>query len=245
MADVLDKEAEELSIETSDNTATSVENADSETVEEAKDLVAQSVEKVQLDLDDAPFLEDDEPEPEPVAEAVPSELPKEENDSDLELELAKKKKRKKIIIAISGFVLLIVAAAVTWFFVFSEPPPPPPPEIQPTVIVVPSAEKLAGPKEYMVAFEPFFVPQSINGEIQFLQVVFSGATLEQELAQEMQDKSLVLRDAIYYYLRNKSHDYLTDATNLATIKQDLLNIVNNYVTADELEELFIENYLME
>lgn len=193
--------------------------------------------KVELDLDDAPFLQAEEKE-EPLpahAEIVP-DVPDED--------AAKKRKKKKIIIAaICGGVLLVAAAAVWWFF-FRVPPPPGPVPPEPEIIVVPKAATDTGPSDIVREFAPFIVPvKEENGKTSFLVCQFSAITHDQGLNREIDNQRTALRDAIYYYLRGKDAAFLLDARNGPQIKQDLLSIFNDYLTQGKLEDILFESYL--
>ena len=61
----------------------------------------------------------------------------------------------------------------------------------------------------------------------------------------MDHKMISLRDAMYYYLRSKSSDYLTDSRNGPAIKQDLTAVLNDYLTQGKIEDILFESYLNE
>ena len=54
---------------------------------------------------------------------------------------------------------------------------------------------------------------------------------------------LVLRDAVYFYLRGKTPEYLLDAANTAEIKQDLVDILNDYLQRGKLQDVLLDSYL--
>lgn len=207
-----------------------------------EEFASKATTKVALDIDDAPFLVDDEPKlPEPVAE--------EASEPDAVAEDAARaaalRKRKRLIIAgLSGLLLLLIVAAI-WFFVLRDVPGQATAQPGATVVVVPSPASITGPPEIPVPFEDFWVPQKDNtGAVRFLRVHFSTQVTEEKFAREIKDKTLTLRDAVYYYLRNKPHEFMLDPTNLPVIKQDVVDILNGYLTVGKVEDLFFENFLM-
>lgn len=197
-----------------------------------------SVKKVELDLDDAPFLQ--------TEEKVPAKVEDTEDLEDRSEDEEKKKRKKKLLIllaAASGGFLLIAAVAVWWFF-FRTPPPLPPAAPEPEVIVVPSTPAPVGEQEIVREFAPFIVPtKDPEGKTGFLVCKFSAITKDQIVNQEMQQQLMPLRDAIYYYLRSKENSFLLDARNGDEIRQDLLSVFNDYLTQGKLEDIVFESYL--
>lgn len=195
------------------------------------------VKKVELDLDDAPFLQADEKVPDlpsPV-DAVP----------DAPDDGAKQRKKKKLMILIAaGVGLLAVAAVAVWWFFFRTPPPPPPAGPEPEVIVVPKAAAPAGPSDIVREFAPFIIPmQGADGKTSFLICKFSAITSDQGLNREIDQQRTALRDAIYFYLRGKDSNFLLDAHNGDQIKKELLSVFNDYLTQGKLEDILFESYL--
>lgn len=193
--------------------------------------------KVELDLDDAPFLQTEKE----IAPGALQEVNVPENPDD-EAEKAGRRKRKIIIAAVAAGAVVIAAAAVWWFF-FREPPAPPP-ALDPEIIVVPSAPAPAASDETVRAFAPFVVPVTdAAGSISFLICKFSAISKNPNVNQEIDRQRTALRDAIYFYLRSKPAVYLQDARNGAAIKDDLLSVFNDYLTQGKLEDILFESYL--
>ncbi len=197
--------------------------------------------KVELDLDDAPFLqvpEDDLPaEQEDNAPAPPEE--------DESAARNRKKKKKLLLMAGAGAALLLVLGAAGWWF-FLRTPPPAPDIPAPEVIVVPSKPAVQVQPDYIKEFAPFLVPGvDAKGETRFLICKFSALSKNPGLGKEMDHKMISLRDAMYYYLRSKSSDYLTDSRNGPAIKQDLTAVLNDYLTQGKIEDILFESYLNE
>jgi len=211
----------------------------------AQDLPKEQ-QKVELDLEDAPFLDEDdedEEEDEEEDEGLALEEPEPEGDSKPWY------KRPKIVIPIAAGALVVVGALIAWILLSPGPeqvaqpeaetetvetdvPPPPPPE-EPEV------------QEFLVPLAPFWVERKDDqGTIRFLVCQFTGVTTNEKLSYEMTQKTTILRDAIYYYLRNKDLTFLSDKKNAETLKSDILSVVNQYLSVDRLEQLLIEQYLV-
>ncbi len=211
---------------------------------ELSDDLPKSLQKVDLDLDDAPFLEDEE-EPEPEA---PADSPREEKSE----EQAPRPwwKKKQIILPAGGLLLLLLGAAV--YFLLLAPGQEPAPLPEP---VHPQAEEEApapatppAPAEQpaiTIVMDPFLVEVlDAKGQPRFLTVKFAAVTTNPDLEKEFTTNIVVLRDAIYYYLKNKNLMFLTDDKNGEALKKDVLSVVNQFLSADQLDNLQIEEYLV-
>lgn len=195
--------------------------------------------KVELDLDDAPFLTAETP-----ASTRQAKAPAVVEESSPE-EVSKRNKRKKLLILGGAGLLLLLALAVWWFF-FRVPPPPLPEAPKPEVIVVPSTSLTQEPKEFIKNLEPFLVPHaSATGDVRFLICKFSVFTREARVEDELDRQMLPLRDAVYFYLRSKESAWLMDVRNASVIKDDLKAVLNDYLTQGEAEDILFESYLNE
>lgn len=211
-----------------------------------KDGAQPGASKVELDLDDAPFLQEDQEEA-PAAEAPepPEEpaLPAGEEAPKLSL-IKRLLKRKKLVIGGGVGFLLIVGALV--FLLLGDDEQPAPPVSEPEVTEpeeLPPIE--AKPGEVLISWEPFWVEYSdTDGETKFLVCQLSAPTLDPELKMEAELKTLVIRDAIYYYLSHKPITFLSEQRNADALKEDLLGVVNGYLTRGQLTSIYIESYLI-
>ncbi len=213
---------------------------------------AKIAQKVELDLDDAPFL-NEEPEPEPEKEPEA-----EENPQNVSLELPAKKSRlqllkerllsnkKRLAIAGASFVLLLAAGIGVNVFLSGAPKPPPAPE--PRKIVVDDAPKplpAAPVSQYTLRWDPFWVEQKDSeGATRFLICRFAIPTDNPTLYAEMQQKKITLRDAFFYYLRNLPLTPLTTEAGTRKLKQELMTVVNEHVASGKVEDIYIEEYLI-
>lgn len=204
--------------------------------------------KVELDLEDAPFLEEEEEaeveeeSPPPTDPVVLEESPPKSSFFD-KIKLLLKDKR--VLIGLAGVLALLIG--IVAFLMMGEAPrpepkpepkqvqqPPPPPE--PEEPEVPT---------FMVTWEPFWVEQRDDSDsLRFLVCKFSAVTENEKLAWEAKSKKVVLRDAMFYYLRNKNLQFLADKNSVEVLKSDLLAVINQYLNNGQLEDLLIENYLV-
>jgi len=210
--------------------------ADLDTDELTSDLPKES-QKVELDLEDAPFLEEEEDE-------------EEEEEEEEEPEGLEEPKRErgpwfrnlKIVLPAGGLLLALLVILGILFWPTAEPPPEPEPEMaqemQEPEVVEPEEQ------EFLVSMEPFWVEQQEeNGRIRFLVCKFTAVTTSEKLSYEITQKTTMLRDAIFYYLKNKDLTFLSDEENVEALKADILSVINQYLTL-RLENLLIEQYLV-
>lgn len=203
--------------------------------------------KVELDLDDAPFLQEDQEEPaaEEAPEEAGDELAMPEGEEEPKQSLLKRLlKRKKLLIGGGVGFLLIIGALV--FLLLGGEEPVTPPEIEPEITEpeeLPPIE--AKPGEVLVRWEPFWVEYSEqDGETRFLVCQLSAPTTDPELKMEADLKTLAIRDAIYYYLSHKPITFLSEQRNADALKEDLLGVVNGYLSRGQFSQIYIESYLI-
>lgn len=206
---------------------------------------SQPANKVDLDLDDAPFLkepEEEKPKEAPAEEKPAEEVPKQDSSDD-----DKKKRRKKMmILAGGGAGLLVIIGVVVWFFFFRTPPPPPPEDPGPEIITVPSKPQVQTKPDFVKEFEPFLVAHADqSGKVRFLVCKFSVLTKAPNLSREIDHKMIPLRDAVFFYLRSKNSAFLMDSRNGKEIKADLVRVLQEYLTQGTVEDVLFESYLNE
>lgn len=201
--------------------------------------------KVELDLEDAPFLDEEDeeeekaPPPPPTSDALALE-PKAKK------ELPAWLKDKRILAGAGAAVLLIVAGVLFLLLrpkAAEEPAPPPETAQQQPAEQAPAPEpELA---DIIVQLEPFTVElKDQKGEIRFLTCKLSPVTKDKQLAFEIKQKTTILRDATYYYLKNKNLTFLADKNNAEALKLDLLSVMNQFLSGGQLETILIEQYLV-
>ena len=196
-----------------------------------------SLRKVELDLDDAPFLTEQESPPPAKKEDAPLQTTEEAPPPN--------KKKKLIIIAAAALVVVLVAAAAIWWFVLRTPPPPPPEPVKPEVIVVPTPKSPTAKSDSVKELAPFVIPRQTAKGARFLICKFSTVSQSPRVGMEIDQKLIPLRDALYYYLSSKPDEFLLDPANAPTIKKDLGGVLNDYLTQGRIEDILFESYLNE
>ncbi len=211
---------------------------------ELSDDLPKALQKVDLDLDDAPFLEE---EPEAPAPEAPRQVPTSEGTAE-----PSKPSRKKILLLAGLGLFLAVAAAA--FFLLRKPAPKPeepapgpmeqaPP--MPPAPVEPPPEPPKPKREIVIPLEPFLIELTDRqGRTRFLSIRFTAVTQEPAVELEFKRNVIVVRDAVYYYLKNKNFDFLTDKTNADALKKDVLSVINQFIGAQPLDNLLIEDFLV-
>lgn len=208
------------------------------------DEVPRALQKVELDLDDAPFLEEEEEEEEPEELAdtqAPKELGVEEQKRRFALPVWLKNKR--VVFALAGVLVLIIGVIL---FLLLRPKKEPPPEELPPTGAPQEAPAPAEAKEVTVPFVEFWIEKTDSAKkVRFLHLSFSVVTKNPQAEREIMAKMVILRDAVYYYLRNKDYAFLSDTENLETLKSDLLSVMNKFIGSDQLQVLLIDKYLVQ
>ncbi|MFP4084362.1 MAG: flagellar basal body-associated protein FliL [Desulfonatronovibrio sp.] len=201
-------------------------------------------EKVELDLDDAPFLDEEElheeeEQPRKIAERKKEPTPPPEPEKKARPGIWK---NRKVQIYAGVFLILALLLSIFLFFLRDKPHVPETPEKAEV-----SQEVKDEPEpdyEEVIDLKPFMVELRDGEKIQFLYSKFSLPAQSEELAREISDKSIILRDSIYYYLRSQEAIFLRDKDNSDKIKNDILSVVNQYLSTGHIEDLLIEEYLV-
>jgi flagellar FliL protein len=200
---------------------------------------ARSLQKVELDLDDAVFLEDDDEEEDlPPAQ---TSVVQEEGAKPLQPPAHIRNYKKLLVIAGLAIIGMAIAFSV-WMVVRpgdKTPPPGPSPDKE---ITLPAPKEAPELTEHVMSFDPFWVEFNVNGTYRFLTCRFSFPVKGDLLQHEVNRKRIIIRDAVYYYLRNKDLVFLANKDNGDKLKSDLLEIINQYLGNGQLEEILIQEY---
>lgn len=206
--------------------------------------------KVELDLDDADFLIEDEPEPPaatPLADLTP-DLPVEEKKPESFIQRLKaqalnllKTRRKLVIMAGGGLLLLIILAVVAVIFLSGpKEEPKPAPEVDNATMV--KKEKAVG--NFTLSWDPMWLefvdPQ--NGKVRFMVIKLGFAFSDPRVMGEAREKTLILRDAVYYFLANDPNRLIQSRDNPTVVKPVLLGILNQYLLNGQVKDVFFEEF---
>lgn len=227
---------------------------------EINDFSPKSVQKVELDLDDAPFLEEEEeeapppPEPEPEPELPPLLVVDEPEDKP------KFWQNRKLMLIIGGAVALVLVLGLLAVLLLPSkgghkaqapapepapakpspappppPPPPPPPTPQPPTQPLqpqplPPPPMDAPSEEVRVRFEPFMIEVPTSQGQRFYQVKFSLVTNSPRLVAELNKKKFAVRDAVYFHLKNKDPRFFGEKNAPQVLRRDLPAVINQQLT---------------
>ncbi|OGR35171.1 MAG: hypothetical protein A2051_11685 [Desulfovibrionales bacterium GWA2_65_9] len=204
---------------------------------------SRATQKVDLDLDDAPFLEEEE--------EVKPEPPKPKEALSLDAEEAEKpapKDRKKLIIIGAAALALVLALglAVKFLFFKGKTAAPTADKAVQTAVQDNNTQAVAPElPEIQVRLEPFWVEQKGEGdEVRFLIARILLGTHEASVAKDFESRMMPARNAIFYYLKNKDVQFLADEKNAEKLKTELLLVVNQYVSDGKFETLLFEEYVV-
>lgn len=206
--------------------------------QEARDHDHRAMEKVELDLDDAPFLDDgpDEEEHEPPEPAA--EVQEQQGDAAPEAGTG-------LWRAAAGAGLALVLTGVVVLLLFRHTGD----QALRTSLEL-TQDSASGNTEPVdqslsITFAPFLVEYVQEDRIRFLNLSITAAGPGAAGSkQEILDKTLLLRDAVYRYLKDKDLVFLSDEDNVETLKRDILQALNRALTHSELTHLYIVEYMV-
>lgn len=214
------------------------ESAPAQAPKPGQEAAAKAGRKVDLDLDDAPFLEDEEEQE--VALEEPPEEREVLKDRGVKKPLPAFLKKKSFYLG--GAVGLLIAL-IAFFAIPRGAIPPPPPPAEPEKPAAPIEVKKGG--ETLVRLDPFWIEQrDEENNIRFLVARLNFSTDNEQLAKNFVQETITVRNALYYYLKNKDLEFLSDETNGDKLKKDLLAVVNQYMGAGRFETVLFEQYLV-
>jgi flagellar protein FliL len=193
----------------------------------------QATQKVTLDLDDAPFLDNIEEEAPSVEEAKP-----EKSEAENAADDRKSGKSSRLALIIGGVVVTFLLAGLTFWFT-RPPPPPEPAHPEPEQLQQPEPK----PEGYNVDLKPFWVAYSQGEDVAFLTLRLTLTMEGSTRYVEVQRKEIILRDAIYYFLNNRPIPEIKREDAADALKADLMSVINQHLSSP-LNDVLIEEYLV-
>jgi flagellar FliL protein len=199
--------------------------------------------KVELDLDDAPFLEWDEEEQE---EDEDEELPEPEPETDADQQAEERPWwRRGWCIFLLAATLAIVAGLIYYLFFHTEISRTPA-QKEPQTRQKSFQELLDQPVR--TDLEPFLVEFTDGGQGQksfrYLHFACALYTKDREVIAELGSRKTDLREAVFDYLQSKDGLPLSDKTNMDQLKNGLLQAVNQRLEAGGFDEVMIQEYVV-
>jgi len=197
-----------------------------------------SLRKVELDLDDAPFLQEQESPPPAKTGSAPLQVPAE----------APAPNKKKNCCSLRARLPCLCCWWRPWPYgglSCARRRPRRRKPVKPEVIVVPSAKSPTAKPDSVKELAPFVIPRQTAKGARFLICKFSTVSQSPRVGMEIDQKLIPLRDALYYYLSSKSDAFLLDPASVPTIKKDLGGVLNDYLTQGRIDDILFESYLNE
>lgn len=229
--------------------------------ERLKDDVPKGLQKVELDLDDALFLEFEEKEEEPPpAESEPEPETETETTALVPQEKAPSSfdRKKYLILGIAAALCLILGAGGAYFFLKSgvEETSAPQQTENASQAEGPSGEQAEAPAHEAAkapamppalvthTLEKFQVEYVVANQIRFLSCSLSIPGITEIMRLEMQAKSVFIRDGVYRYLKNAPLSFLDNPGNSDKLKNDLAAVINQHMKSGSVSEIMIEEYVV-
>ncbi len=224
--------------------------------ERLQEGVPKGLQKVELDLDDALFLEfeekEEEPEPEPEPEPeAPAPLPV------VQEQKAPPRSRKKLLIfGIAAVLCLLLGAGGAYFFMKSgteqprevaEPEPQPAQGEHADTAATKTTPENATAKPVVLVAHPmarFQVEYALADQIRFLTCRLVVTNITELMRLELETKSVLVRDGVYRYLKNAPLSFLDNPANSDKLKQDLAQVINQHLKSGQIDEILIEEYVV-
>ncbi|GAB6110887.1 flagellar basal body-associated FliL family protein [Desulfomicrobium salsuginis] len=229
--------------------------------ERLRDEVPKGLQKVELDLDDALFLEFEEKEEEPPP--PPAEQEPEQTVPALapqELTAPKRSRKKILIFGLAAALCLLFGAGGAYFFMKSSSDEP---TKQPAEAEEPRQQTEAAPHPQPEASSPeadnatkqppvlvthslerFQVEFALADQIRILTFTLSIPNVTEIMRLEMQVKSVFIRDGIYGYLKSAPLSFLDNPANSDKLKSDLAAVINRHMKSGTVSEILIEEYVV-
>ncbi len=206
-------------------------------------FIATADQKVELDLEDAPYLQENKPEePKQESEKPAEKKAEKEKSSEESEEEAPKSKKKMILILLIGVIVLAGLGVGAYLFFGSTPTINS--VTQQNFIVVPSKPTIDIKSELEISLDPFWIelPQNDNNA-KFLVATFVLKLSNTEVRQEIEVNMNIVRDAIYYYFVNAEVNFLMDHQNTEMIKNGMMEIINQYIVTGQVTDIYFESFL--
>ncbi|MFP4391779.1 MAG: flagellar basal body-associated FliL family protein [Desulfohalobiaceae bacterium] len=213
--------------------------------QEVDESASRAAQKVELDLDDAPFLEweEDEPEQEQRTPAAGKADSSEPAEAKQEQKTGPVWWKRRLVWLIAGVCLLLLLALVPILIWQKDAPQK---ESRPDMAIQPEHIPVqAGQARQRVHLEPFWVEHNQEDQVRFLHLEFALALDDKDLAREIDRKTPALRDAVYYYLRKKELVFLANEENVDQLKSELTSLLNQYLSQGQVQEVLIQDYLVQ
>ncbi len=216
--------------------------------QEVSESSVKSNQKVELDLDDAPFLEWDEDEEEEESAEEKKEVAEsgeeEAEDKERKESLLVRIKRRWWMFAAAAALLMVSAVVAILFVTLQEEEQKKLPQVVEQEQSKESGKNKSEQGE-QVSLQPFWVEYDAENDYQYFHLGIDLNVNGSKPAWELEKKGPVIRDALYYFLKNKDIEELSDKNSIKDLKKEILTIVNNNLSNGKANQVLIQKYLVE
>lgn len=233
--------------------------------ERLQDAVPKGLQKVELDLDDALFLEFEEKEPPPPTPAEPRPEPTSEREPEAETPdstarppaktrfLGTFTRKKIVIFGIAATLCLLLGAGGAYYFMATGLQPESKDthngQNQTTAdekkdSSSADANSSAGGQISAYPFDRFQVEYTEGSQVRFLICRFSVPDANSTLRLELQNKDTAIRDGVYTYLKNAPVSFLNNSENHEKLKADIVAIINTFMNNGAVSSVHFEEYVV-
>ncbi len=222
--------------------------------EEISESEVKSNQKVELDLDDAPFLEweedseEEEGSGEEQKEIVQDEEEAEEEDKKSKQSVLERIKKWWWVWASGAGLLLIIAVSLfIAYAVDTKDRGETKKEDSPTVELekAEKSERNNSIQLQQVSLEPFWVVYDSKDNLRQFHLGLDFSIKGKDAAWELEKKIPVIRDSLYYFLKNKQIQEISDKNNISELKKEIQTVVNNNLSNGKVDQVLIQKYLVE
>lgn len=219
--------------------------------ERLQDNVPKGLQKVELDLDDALFLEFEEKEPPPAAAAVhaepePEPIAEEPAPPTGTPTPARPGRKKLLFFGLAAALCLFLGAGGAYYFMSTG--------LQPAADQMhPAQNQTAAGKDDSASapmqtatypFDRFQVEYVDDNQIRFLTCRFSIPSANATLRLELDNKNIIIRDAVYRYLKGAPLTFLSDQGNVEQFKTDVAAVINRHLGNGRVTTIHLQEYVV-
>lgn len=200
--------------------------------------------KVELDLDDAPFLM---AEPEPTAQEATPEAGEDATGDAAPPPSTPLYKKPLVLAGLGGAIVALLGVALFMFLSKPTPPPSPPPPPAPMADLPPPRTSIqaqpvqeGGQQRFLMNMTPFVILLESKAGPRMLTFKFSVYADDLAAQYAMQQNELRLRNLIYDFLRVRTTEELTASSSVTTLKESLRETIAAALPDTKVGEVFIE-----
>lgn len=196
--------------------------------------------KVELDIEELPDMEEDEPAPPPAKEEEEEE---DEEPASPQAAPAKKKSPLKLLLVFGlPLAALLTAGALALFFFMKTPEQTAPGEQEAA-----QGETAAAPqpaRALLVKLHPFVVSQRIGGQDMVLRVSMAINFNNLKAEEEFRLKRTMNRDLIYRFLESQDLRGLNTNESITQLQDKLKSLINSSLTKGYIDKVFFQELVM-